>query len=143
MGWKVTTGRPAANASIAVSPPAFSTSTSAAAMSHGISEGHPIPGPRPSPVERGLELPGAPANGDGMDPARGGDGLDRRDDRPDPPRPGDHERRPGVGTETQRAPRGAPGGPLGAETLAHERPRSDGFGAGACSRHLGRMGADG
>jgi hypothetical protein len=42
MGEKVTTGRPAANASMHVSPPAFSTRTSAAAISDGISEVQPI-----------------------------------------------------------------------------------------------------
>jgi len=48
IGWKVTTGTPAAKASIAVRPPAFSTSASAADIKAGISSVQPMTVP-PSP----------------------------------------------------------------------------------------------
>ncbi len=113
MGRKLTTGKPARIASREVSPPAFSTRASQAAMSAGMSSVHP----------RMTELPAAPA-------ARAATSARSRSSRPhtttgvkrlcgdrspgglhatDAPRAGHHEHGRVGWTEAQRRPRRLPG----------------------------------
>ena len=122
MGRNVTTGRPTANASLAVRPPAFSTMTSHAAMSRG----HVVAPAEDRAVaaraELGLQLLVAAADDDGMEVAGGDDRVDGARDVADAPRTGDHQHAACVGREPELgARRGAVGRIGGPEAVADER----------------------
>ena len=138
------TGRPAANASMAVSPPAFSTSASDAAISAGISSVQPRTVPAEALLdERREQLLVAAADGDRVVGPGFRDRVQRLGDVADAPRSGDDEHDPLVVVDAEPPAHLVAVGDLVAEPVRDERSAGAVVVAAPLAGGLGRHRAHG